>query len=286
MALAFFIATIFACQKKDDVINGNQTSLNKTMSGTENPYNYCGELHNEILYNFAVENNLSETNFEDVHYFVSSYEDSLFSFSDITLTEAKLQDSIIREETINWTNGNLAELSFPDQYSQHAWIFVERLFILFDNAVYAEEELTPGEFASNINQQIVSDLLSDENVDIRSLSELIDNNFDLNEYERIMMASALAKYSYEFWYNAFYEVDHPWHDHLHSQLAYFLDTGKEPEPWWRRLWEGTKTVGYYAGKVVAAPAIDAFAVVTYCWEHQQPSWPIGHGTRSSIAFVR
>lgn len=276
-----------ACEKEENSLKQDKTNLDNkktnNLSDVNNPYDYAGQLHNEILYNFALEHNLGEVEIDDAHYYVKNYEDSLFSFDDMTLSETETNYSFTREELTNWSNGNTDNLSFPDQYSSDAYAYVEQLLNMFDDAVYAEQELTPAEFASNVNEYIVSDLLSDEDVLIRPLSYLSENGTEINEYERIMLSCAVATHSYEFWYNAFYQQDHPWHDQLHSKLDYFWDS-KEPT-FWGDLWNGIKTAAIYTGKAILSPFVDAGNVVGYCWEEETLSWPIGYGTNASINFV-
>lgn len=230
----------------------------KNISGianADNPYDYCGQLHNEIL-DYVIENNpnpsdidiynLSKEFMQQKNIFTNlDYEDIGNGYGCIT--------NIIIDAFLNST-------SFNEVYNNG--IISE----VFDSLVgYARSMIntnilsTPSEYASRLT------ILEGKVINKRTMENIPQDS--ISEYDVALGALAIARYSYYYWFKVANDPDSPWNNIIQSKKQ---NENDEPN-FWGKLLNVLGDVAKVVVKVAVTPIADAAGFVWEGMEEHEPT---------------
>ena len=243
MLLVAIAATfVFASCNEDEFENDENLNLKSTY---ENPFNYVGEIHNQKLDSIALFLG------DNVNFGIGDIYDYNVYKGIIDINEVKVSD---------YTNNirDIQSLSYNFIYNDENALNIYgtivsnsmkefRSFLL--QAITSSTPVTPSDFNYYIHK-IESDIMN---------SDYFQDSLYSNDITVALSGLAIAKYSYEYWYNAYMNTQHPWHNIIHNRLNSLMTKADEPCGFWNKLANGLK---YVAAVVVTAVADVAGGIST------------------------
>ncbi|MGP1515511.1 MAG: hypothetical protein ACTTJH_06070 [Bacteroidales bacterium] len=202
LILAFLGFCFTACNQEEEV-----KDLRKKGNSTENPFEYVGVEHNNLLDVFA--NQLRDSiHFSDwdIYRFdvanddLNSSEYTFANFSaDMSTIDAVVPDFLYSDPVVYRRFSN----------SEIVYSYMLRLREILIGAINSEYPLTPNEFTQSVCG------IEDEVIGLYS------NTTDVNvvrDYACVLGALAIAKYSYLYWYSATFDKNHLWYKIVNNRI--------------------------------------------------------------------
>ncbi len=202
-----------------------------------NEFEWVGELHNEALWNIGVEFQ------EDLHWIVSNKE---ISENDILKFQSKVED---------WTREQCSQM-MGSEYDK----FFKNWHL--DMAKTAEGFMT---------DQMLNEIL-DKATSIKNLIMVVEEKEEEISLEMNSIADTaklisliVMRNSIEFWSDAYYNPENPWHELAYNYPIFSADTKGLPEIWGRAKQWVTDKVVPIVEVVVEAVCTVAALVVSDVW---------------------
>ena len=238
-----------ACEKEetsdrlsslDDFSKNSSTIVNEN-----NPYDYCGRIHNEIL-DYIINNNPSPTN-EDVfnltqeflqkHYNIASE----ITFEDVDKGYSETTDFII-DAIIN--EASFKEINYSELVAGALDVLVD-----YSNAIIESNTLpVPQEYAEYLIEQ-EDQIVNQRNADGIPFDEV-------SEYDVALGMYAIARYSYLYWYEVANHPENAWNYVENGSKRHDDDPG-----FFKKLWNGLCNAVEVVVKVAVTPVVDAAGFV-------------------------
>ena len=202
-----------ACNDEDEMSKGSSmtsyfagTTQYKSVSNSDNPFEYVGETHNSILhdmahyqsperltdsilYNYAVNNNSIDT----TEVSIEEYLQCMHNIS--RFTDRYLNDSLEILSVIGIADRDV--IPYINAYRRVVVDFMRR-----------DTLVTPEEFAQEI-KSIESTILQ---------NELYDTSDVYNSFSTVLIGLSVARHSYSYWYDAYNDISHPWYNKVHKAI--------------------------------------------------------------------
>lgn len=210
MKKLFMIAGFASCNKESKV-----DDLSKFSNSTsQNPFNFVGMYHNNVLREIANLDNFDSISYEEIYNYIKYYCNNVYN-SNINLTFQQVEDELeLSQKTIDsfnvWTD-KFEDLGYYDQFTKQVVLSIYNLVtdsslnLLDTNLVYSE--------IAKIEKDIITFYGMPQNLNI-------DNRFlDFEKAEDkatyLLIGCAIAKYSFAFWAESYYTTT-PWSPELET----------------------------------------------------------------------
>jgi len=242
----------YACKKDNNELLTNDTKAKVAKTGSlENPYDFVGQLHNKALDYIAETCDLNTLRGIDVNNAVNDFMQNHFADYESTPYDEFVQHLERTDElTAALYTGEMRMGDFwAESGAADAGNVLDRLTSLFKNMNATNHLMYPDEFASQV-------AIFENEVLCWNKHNNPDETPILNAYSMALATMAVAKYSYEYWYNAKVNPDHPWH------IVIPDDDGDEPlvmgkfGDFFKKVWNAICQAGNAIEKVFSAASVD------------------------------
>ncbi len=191
---------MFSCNKKDDKLINSQANnrSNPPEEEIQNPYNWCGVLHNNTLDLLADNENFPNLDEYEVI-------------------------AIIDEYYFNQTGdtNTLSIEDYRDSYNENAWPFSESMQIFLDSGYMTQSQY---DYVVKLEEIYLADSAIDfalEQIHLLEVDLYNDENIDNDGKAYVWYILAISKYSYQYWYNGFTNEESPWYTVLNGSKMPF-----------------------------------------------------------------
>lgn len=267
VAIAFAgICTMTSCSKQQltdqpatlETMEGlSKNALN--ISNENNPYDYCGRIHNEIL-DYIIKNNPNPTH-EEIFNLTQEYLQNQYGLSSNLTFENANKDFNTTTEFI--LEAFLQNKSFENLLDSKVIAGVLDTLVAYSNSIIKENKLPfPQTYANYIKKQ--------ENMILEMRNEAGISPDEVSEYDVALGAFAIARYSYSYWYDVAKNPENPWNK---INMNFKRQDDNDPKPgFWKRLWDGVCEVVTEVAEVVVKVAVTPIVdVVGFAWEGMIPN---------------
>lgn len=250
------ICVITSCSKeqtKDIAAASESTSKNVLAIANENnPYDYCGRIHNEIL-DYIISNNPHPTH-EDIFNLSQEYLLTQYSVScDVTFEELNNEFCTATDFIID---AILSEASFKTIIPGDIVAGALDTLINYSKSIISSNTLpSPRKYADYLIEQ--------ERLIVNKREAAGISPDATSEYDAALGMFAIARYSYFYWYNVAKNPENAWN---HVKKSTKKQDGNDPKPgFWKRLKDGfcdvAVSVAETVAKVIVTPIVDAAGFV-------------------------
>ena len=197
-------ALFTSCEKEEDmktqIRDVDTQSIKSTMT---NPYNFVGELHNEGL-NYIVQNcdlmNLTDT---AIYGAVNSFMKERFGISsDVKYEDITEMNLVVPDNVASLLLGEKSAISFIQK--EELAIVMDSVIAILRTMLEENKLMNPNEFSEKIM------LLENVVLKMECHNPTPTITSVLNEYDAILSALAIYKYSYSYWYEVVNNENHLW----------------------------------------------------------------------------
>lgn len=250
--------TFTSCKNDDDLETINVSSKNIALNNISNPFEIVGEEHNAMLNDFANSVKLDDYTINDLY---------LYNLSKGYITSAISYDSFY-SQTVNggqfMLNYILSDQDLMYNLTQDKEIayYMGQVKEIFTEMIQSNKEMAPEAFAKRINT------IEAEIMDLNLYDKGDINNKELNKYSMLLSSLSIARHSYSFWYDAFYNEENPWHNLMVSRLN---DVGTKGAfgDFFKGIGNALVSVGKAVVAVVAFVPADIGGAFYYGFENMQ-----------------
>jgi len=233
------------------------------IANANNPYDYCGRIHNEML-DYIINNNPHPTH-EDIFILTQKYLQEQYDIScDITFEDINNSYTATTDFIIDAFLGNASfnEIIEVDVIAGALDVLVDySKSIMISNALPS-----PQEYADY--------LIEHENQVVKSREDAGISPDEVSEYDVALGTFAIARYSYSYWYEVAHNPDNAWNN---VKKEFKRQDGDDPKPgFWKRLWGGIRDVAETVVKAVATPVVDATGFAYGAITNNGPVSPNSH----------
>ena len=252
-AMAIAECCIFAGCTKEPAIGNEPSKGAFAISNSSNPYDYCGQIHNEIL-DYIIEETTNPS-CNDIFTLTKEYLLNNYNMnSTVSLSEVGNGFDIITEIV---TYSLLEKASFSQMFSS------EVVSNTFDSiASYAYTMISTNKLFSPV--EYAGQLVVIEN---RIYEDRLNSGISadsVTDYDIALAALAIARYSYSYWYEVAADPDNPWNN-ASDNLKSHNEDGDNPRGFWGKLWDGlcdvVTGVTQIVVQVAVTPIVDAAGFV-------------------------
>lgn len=240
LVLVVMCFTLICCEEKES----NDNSFNfQQKTKTENPFNYLGERHNQILDDFAESlGNSVHFSTKDVYNF--SVNEGHLSSNNISYLDYKRSLDSIDDITFDYffgTSPNAITIINDSIVANYLDDF-RRITL---NAIRSSVAVLPNVYADSIEVL--------EEGFMHNYGNLL-NIEDSLRYETVLGMLAIAKYSYQYWYDASFNKSSLWYPIIQNRLNV-----KSDKP---SFWDRCKDVVNAVAAGIACAAVDVYTFAT------------------------
>ena len=241
---AFFAS----CEKEENMKTQiRDVGTQSIKSSMTNPYNFVGELHNEGL-NYIVQNcdfmNLTDTTIYDA---VNSFVKERFGISsDVKYEDITEMNLVVPDNVASLLLGEKSAISFIQK--EELAIVMDSVIAILRTMLEENKLMNPNEFSEKIM------LLENVVLKMECHNPTPTITSVVNEYDAILSALAIYKYSYSYWYEVANNENHLWN--LFSSKS--LRT-KKPCEFLEKVGNFFKEAAEVVIKVVATVPYDAWS---------------------------
>ena len=241
---AFFTS----CEKEEDmktqIRDVDTQSIKSTMT---NPYNFVGELHNEGL-NYIVQNcdlmNLTDT---AIYGAVNSFMKERFGISsDVKYEDITEMNLVVPDNVASLLLGEKSAISFIQK--EELAIVMDSVIAILRTMLEENKLMNPNEFSEKImflENVVLKMECHNPTPTITSVA---------NEYDAILSALAIYKYSYSYWYEVANNETHLWNLFLSKSLQ-----TKKPCEFLEKVVNFFKEAAEVVVKAVVTVPVDAWS---------------------------
>ncbi len=241
LVLVVMCFTLICCEEKES----NDNSFNfQQKTKTENPFNYLGERHNCYLDNFA-EYLDGSTNFSTRNIYDFDVQENKINYNSMSYLDYKCSLDSIDDITFDYFFGTSPDVTTITSDSVVAE-YLDYFRTLSLNAITSTIAMSPSDFSTSIERM---------EVDFMSKYSNLRDVEDSLRYVTVLGMLAIAKYSYQYWYDASFNKSSLWYPIIQNRLNV-----KSDKP---SFWERCKDVANVVAGAVVGFTVD---VVTYVKE--------------------
>jgi hypothetical protein len=255
----------YACQKEEKsgtTLVDTKMPEYKVMPRPDNPYDFIGKLHNEGLDYIAKTRNLKELNAKDINNAVNEFlVRRIPNYTEFSYEEMKqhLENTDIFAAQLYMEKIRMEEVlrGYHD-----AGRILDKLTYLFKNIYVHENWVSPEDFSHRI---------ADMEAEVISWKK--HNNpaetSTMNIYSVTLATLSVAKHSYEYWYNAEFNPNHPWYPEVKARSG----NGDDKPGFFKRVWNAICDGAKAVGMALATPFVDTYGGIVN--GIQRPTVPSG-----------
>lgn len=215
---------------------------NNPISNPNNPYDYLGFLHNEVLDSVLL-NPSSDSLLENAHIKTGAFIKSIFPLS--SFTSSSFEESMLKANQgyrlmtdIILKRMTVSELGYNNELEP----YVAEMYSICDSLIARNELFTPNEFAEKII--IIENKVLSYNK--HNMPNYSTGNTEMNQYDNVLASLAIARYSYTYWYDVATNDDNPLHDGFRGTPTYICC------PPLKELWDSIANVAEKVADVAVA----------------------------------
>ena len=244
------ICVMTGCSKEQVTNNASDFQNNSknasVIANENNPYDYCGIIHNEIL-DYIIEKNPHPSQ-EEIFNLSKEYMQLYYDYSGEIPFE---EDYHNFNSTTNFiVDAFLNHRSFKDLIESESIYRTFDMLVEYTHSIVESNHLpAPEEYASFLIEQ------ENKLVNDRETAGISPN--EISEYDVALGSLAIARYSYYYWYNVANDPKNAWN---HIKIKTKKQDGDDPERgFWGKLWDGVCDFVVGAVEVVCQVAVTPLA---------------------------
>lgn len=253
-----FIAIAGACimtsctkDKTADCVSllGNSSNIVSDIYNENNPYDYCGRIHNEVL-DYIINNNPHPTH-EDIYRLSKEYIEEQYNIScNITYEDVSSRFDASTDFIIN---AIINHVSFDTIFQSEIIAGALDTLIAYSNSIMLSNTLpSPQEYASY--------MINQENRIISIKEQAGISPDEISEYDVALGTFAIARYSYSYWYEVENNPENAW-NYAKCSSKRQDDDGDDEPGFWKKLWNGICDVAETVAEVTVKAVVDAAGFV-------------------------
>ena len=212
----------------------------------ENPYDFVGQLHNNALDYIAASCNMTTLNGEAINNAVNDFMQNHFTnYNPSSYTKFMQHVEEADELTAElYTGITSLENILMECDADDAGNILDRLTQLFRDADASNVVISPNSFRNQVA------VLESEVIGWNKHSNP-EQTLEMNIYSATLATLSIAKYSYEYWYHAEMDLEHPWYPLTQAKK------GDEPG-FFKKLWNGICVAANAVWNALRTPVADAY----------------------------
>ncbi|NLJ83081.1 MAG: hypothetical protein GX330_08155 [Bacteroidales bacterium] len=245
---------------------------NVIIMGRPNPYNFVGQLHNDALDYIAATCDLEELSGQDINNAVNNFLQSNFiNYVPVSYTKFKQHlDEADELAAALYTSSMSFESILSECNAEDVGNILDRLTELFRNIDASNGIILPNNFENEVI------ILENEVISLNKHNNP-EETLEMNIYSAALATLSIAKYSYEYWYNAKMEPEHPWYSLVQAK------DGDEPG-FFKKLWNGICTAANAVWDALCTPIADAYGawITLEKYTYMDENGEISYGYKGDI----